>query len=136
MIKLTILDSIDTDAKGPRTIYTNALYLGHKKGDVLVRDPEILNHHFKLEIIENELFGSLHPKLKNFHLNGKLASRKVRLKVQDKIKFGKTIIEINQFATTPIENFKQITNDRLDTLIEAESPVLDLLKIVEEEMAK
>lgn len=136
MIKLTILDSIDTDAKGPRTLWTNAIYLGHKKGDVLVRDPEIVNHHFKLEVIDNELYGYLHPKLKNFHHNGKIASKKIRLKAQDKIKLGQTTIEINQFELTPLENFKQATNDRLDALIEADSPILDLLKEVEEEMAK
>lgn len=136
MIKLTILESIDTDALGTRTLWTNSIYIGNKKGDVLVRDEKILNHHFKLEVVDNELFGYLHPKLKNFHHNGKIASKKIRLKLQDKIKLGETIFEINHFEITPLENFKQTTNDNLDALIDANSPILDLLKIIEEEMAK
>lgn len=136
MIKLTILESNDTDALGARTLFTNIIYLGNKKGDVLVRDGEMISYHFRLEVVENELFGFLHPKLKNFHHNGKIASRKIRLKPQDKIKLGQTTFEINQFELTPAENFKQITNDNLDTLINSESPVLDLLKVIEEEMAK
>ena len=136
MIKITILESNDTDALGSRTFFTNLIYLGSKKGDVLAKDPEIINYHFKFEVIANELFGFLHPQLKNFHHNGKISSKKIRLAPNDKIKFGQTVIEINSFELTLVENFKQMTNEKLDALIESDSPLLGLLKSIEEEMEK
>lgn len=128
MINLEIVDSPDENVVTSFNFYNNQIYIGRDSGDLHINDPELLKNHVMLETIENELF--IHPQkhVVFFLINGKRATTLRKLKISDKIKLGKTTILIKSFKETYRKTKKQILNERLNQLIESDSPLLPIIE--------
>jgi hypothetical protein len=131
MIQIEVTDSPDYDAIGTRTFQFNEIFVGGRKGNVLINDDKIIDYHFKIEVSESKIVGYLHPDLKSFHLNGKLAQGRVSLKVSDKINIGSSTLVLKQATFQEIKTYKEITNQNLDLLMQKKDPVLEILKKIE-----
>jgi hypothetical protein len=131
MIQIEVLDSPDYDAIGIRTFQFNEIFIGGRKGNVLIGDEKIIDYHFKIEVSESKLVGYLHPDLKTFHLNGKLAQGRVSLKITDKIQIGNSVILLKQAVYQEFKSYKELTNQNLDLLMQKKDPVLEILKKIE-----
>jgi hypothetical protein len=131
MIQIEVTDSPDYDAIGTRTFQFNEIFVGGRKGNVLINDDKIIDYHFKIEVSESKIVGYLHPDLKSFHLNGKLAQGRVSLKVSDKINIGSSTLVLKQASFQEIKTYKEITNQNLDLLMQKKDPVLEILKKIE-----
>jgi hypothetical protein len=131
MIQIEVTDSPDYDAIGTRTFQFNEIFVGGRKGNVLINDDKIIDYHFKIEVSESKIVGYLHPDLKSFHLNGKLAQGRVSLKVSDKINIGSSTLVLKQATFQEMKTYKEITNQNLDLLMQKKDPVLEILKKIE-----
>ncbi|MFZ4713075.1 MAG: FHA domain-containing protein [Bacteriovoracaceae bacterium] len=131
MIQIEVTDSADFDALGVRTFYFNEIFIGSKKGNVLIIDDKIIDYHFKIEVNENKIMGSLHPDLKSYLLNGKLSQGKNHLKINDKITLGNSILVLKSATFEVIPTYKEQTNINLDALLSKNDPVLEILKKIE-----
>jgi hypothetical protein len=131
MIQIEVLDSPDYDAIGTRTYHFNEIFIGGRKGNVLIGDEKIIDYHFKIEVSESKVVGYLHPDLKTFHLNGKLAQGRVSLKINDKLLIGNSLILLKQATFQEIKTYKELTNHNLDLLMQKKDPVLEILKKIE-----
>ena len=62
MIEIEILESPDDENLGTKKFFKNSVVFGSTNGDVLLRDPEVINFHFSFEINENQVFPLLNMK--------------------------------------------------------------------------
>ena len=131
MIQIEVTDSPDYDAIGTRTFQFNEIFIGGRKGNVLINDDKIIDYHFKIEVSESKIVGYLHPDLKSFHLNGKLAQGRVPLKISDKINIGHSTVLLKQATFQEIKSYKEMTNQNLDLLMQKKDPVLEIIKKIE-----
>lgn len=131
MIQVEVIGSNDFDSLGVRTYSSNEIFIGHRRGDVLIHDDKIIDYHFKIEVSESKIMGSIHPDLKNFLLNGKMAQGKVSLKLGDTLTFGKSTVKLNLAAYENTPSYKQITNANLEKLMQNHDPLLEIVKRLE-----
>jgi hypothetical protein len=131
MIQIEVTDSPDYDAIGTRTFQFNEIFIGGRKGNVLINDDKIIDYHFKIEVSESKIVGYLHPDLKSFHLNGKLAQGRVPLKASDKINIGNSTLLLKQATFQEIKSYKEMTNQNLDQLMQKKDPALEIIKKIE-----
>ena len=131
MIQIEVTDSPDYDAIGTRTFQFNEIFIGGRQGNVLINDDKIIDYHFKIEVSESKIVGYLHPDLKSFHLNGKLAQGRVPLKASDKINIGNSTLLLKQASFQEIKSYKEMTNQNLDQLMQKKDPALEIIKKIE-----
>ncbi len=128
MIHLEITSGPDQNAMSSYQYFQNQIYLGRSSGDLHINDKNILPAHVMLEVIEKDLI--IHPQkgVEFFLLNGKRASAIRKLKPNDSITIGETTIKIIQFEETVILNKKDILDTKLDSLINQNSPRLNVVE--------
>lgn len=130
MIKLEITESPDNNVISAFTYFQNQIYLGRNSGDLWINDNELLTSHIMLEVIDKDLL--IHPQsgVEYYLLNGKRASVIRKLKMNDKITIGKTVIRILGFEETKRPSKKELLNNKLNQLVEENSsriPVVESL---------
>ena len=128
MIAFEITRSPDLNVVRSYTFYQNLLYLGRKRGNLCVNDPEIHESHLMIEVIGNIL--QVHPQSRVDHylLNHKRATEIRKLKVGDTLTIGETELRIIRFEETLEESKKEFLNRKMEELITANSPKLDLIE--------
>jgi hypothetical protein len=134
MIAFEVLESPDANVRTQFRFYKNELYLGSKHGDLKINDSEILSSHVMIEIHEQDLL--IHPQkgVEHFLLNGKRATTIRKLKKGDVISIGNTSFKIHDFSLTPDRSKKAVLSEKLNTLIESDSPRLIVIEKISELM--
>lgn len=128
MIAIEVLETPDANAKAAFRFFKNDLYIGHKSGDLLISDPELLASHLMIEIVENELL--IHPQkgVTHFLINGKRATTIRKVKIGESIGIGTTTFKVTEFSLTPDLSKKTYLNQKLARLIDANSPSLPVIE--------
>lgn len=130
MIALEIQNSTDLNVLNLYRFFQNQIYLGRNSGDLWIDDNALLSSHVMLEVLGKELI--VHPQkgVEFFLINGKRASNIRKLKVNDLLTIGNTLIKINAFEETEIPVRKLILDKKLNQLVEEDSirlPVIERL---------
>jgi hypothetical protein len=134
MINFEITQSPDYNVISEFKYFQNQIYLGRTQGDLWIDDGELRTAHLMLEVIGNELL--VHPQKEvDFYLvNGKRASTIKKLKPQDQVTIGETLITILGYEETIKENKKAILGQNLAKLIAENSPRLYLIESLTKRM--
>lgn len=128
MIAFEITHSPDLNVTRSFTFYQNMIYLGRRRGNLCIDDPDLLDSHLMIEVIGNVL--QVHPQSRVDHylLNHKRATEIRKLKVGDSLTIGQTEIKILNFEETLEESKKEFLNRKMDTLLQSNSPKIDLIE--------
>lgn len=128
MINLEITESPDNNILSVFTYFQNQIYLGRTSGDLWINDNDILPSHVMLEVIGTDLL--IHPQkdVEFYLLNGKRASSIRKIKVNDKVTIGKTVIKILEYSETIRDSKKNILDKKLNVLVEANSSRLSVIE--------
>lgn len=134
MIEFEVVESSDLNSLSTYQFFQNQIYIGRTSGDLVIQDSQLRSSHGILEIIENELL--IHPQkdVEFFLINGKRATTIRKIKAQDKITLGQTVIKILRFEPTFTESRKEILDRRLNTLIKENSPTLSIIETLSQLM--
>jgi hypothetical protein len=124
MINFEIIQSPDNNVKSSFKYFQNQIYLGRTVGDLWIDDKDLKPYHVMLEVVESELL--IHPQkdIGFFQINGKRASTIRKIKINDEITIGKSVIKILGFEETARSSKKEILTTKLNQLIEQNSPRL------------
>lgn len=128
MIQFEVIQSPDTNVKSEFKYFQNQIYLGKNTGDLWIDDNELYASHAMLEVIEKDLL--IHPQrgVEFYLINGKRASNVRKLKINDQVTFGKTVIKITAFTESERQSKKELLNTKLNQLIETTSPKLSVIE--------
>ncbi len=130
MVTLEIQNSTDTNVLNVYQFFQNLIYLGRTSGDLWIDDNGILPSHVMLEVLGKDLL--VHPQkgVEYFLINGKRASHIRKIKVNDLLTIGNTVIKIRAFEETEIPSKKLILDQKLNQLVTEDSnrlPVIERL---------
>lgn len=128
MINLEIQKSTDNNVLNTYQFFQNQIYLGKSTGDLCIDDNGILPSHVMLEVLGKELL--IHPQkgVDFFLINGKRASNIRKLKMNDLITLGNTIIKICAFEETEIPVKRIILDKKLNQLVAEDSNRLPIIE--------
>lgn len=128
MINLEIKESPDSNVISSFKYFQNQIYLGRTSGDLWIDDKSLYATHVMLEVIGKELI--IHPQkgVEFFLINGKRASAIRKLKPNDQVTIGNTVINVLGFEETVKQSKKNILNAKLNTLIDEESSRLPVIE--------
>ncbi len=129
MIKIEILETKDSLRKGTYAFHKDYLVLGSNIfSDIYLPTENIPESFLALEIENNELFISFHVDWEYIHVNNKKSTGKKKLRSNDLISFSHTKLKIIHFEHSNIETKKQLLLRRLDELKQENSPILDIIE--------
>lgn len=134
MLKIKILNSPDSEILGERETFKNLISIGNQIGDLIIRDPDIVDYHLSFECNPDGLILHLNKDISHFHLNGKKTSGIISINNSDQIKIGATTFEIIDFSHTPKYSRKEQLETAIQKLIAQDAPVLEVLAKFEERM--
>lgn len=128
MIKLEIVKSPDSNVITQFTYFQNQIYLGRNSGDLWINDNELLPGHVMLEVIDSHLL--IHPQkdVPFYLLNGKRSTTIRKIKVNDEVTIGHTIFKILAFTETVRPTKKELLDNKLGQLVEANSSRLPVIE--------
>lgn len=134
MIHFDIIKSPDENVLTTFKFFQNQIYIGTTNGDLWIDDPEIKSSHAMLEVIQKDLI--MHPQkdVEFYLINGKRASTVRKIKINDELTFGKTIIKVIGFEETLKESKKEILDKKLQNLLRENSPKLGLIEHLTQKM--
>lgn len=128
MIHFEILKSPDENVLEQFHFYQNQIYIGRTHGDLWINDRELKTSHFMLEVIGSDLLFHPQKEVSYYLINGKRSTAIRKLKVNDQVTVGDSVIKILAFSETEKESKKQILNQKLNNLIETNSPRLSVIE--------
>lgn len=128
MIHIQIVQSPDNNILTEFRYFQNQLYVGRSTGELWIQDKDLFASHIMLEVIGKDLL--IHPQrgVEFYLLNGKRASAIRKLKTNDQVTIGHTIIKVLGFEETIRESKKDILNQKLNQLIEDNSQRLNVVE--------
>jgi hypothetical protein len=128
MINLEITNSPDHNAISTFKYFQNQIYLGKSMGDLWIKDPDLKSSHLMLEVIGTDLL--IHPQknVEFYLINGKRASSIRKLKINDEVTIGNTNLKIIDYDETNIISKKNLLNEKLDLLINEDSPRIAVIE--------
>ncbi|MGE3609439.1 MAG: hypothetical protein AB7I27_07615 [Bacteriovoracaceae bacterium] len=128
MIQFEVVQSPDLNAKSVFQFYKNQVYLGKNSGDLHIQDLKLQGLHLLIEVIQNDLI--IHPQknVEHYLINGKRTTTVRKIKVNDVIGLGNTLIKILSFENTPLLSKKAILDRKLSDLAIKNSPKMGLIE--------
>lgn len=134
MIHFEITDSPDLNVKTDFKFHRNQVYLGRRADDLCIVDPGLRDSHLLIEVPEKDLL--IHPQrdVEFYLLNGKRSTSIRRAKVGDVITIGNTSIKILGYQHEEVSTKKDVLKQKLDQLLEANSPRLGVIEKITELM--
>ncbi len=132
MIEIEIIQSPDPEVMGLRSFCKNIVYIGNNKGDVLIRDDKIIDYHLTIEVNAYNIYAHIHPNIPYFHLNGKRTSGIINLVPGNLLTIGNTTIAFKDASYQEELSKRDILNTKLNQLIEADAPELEILALLEQ----
>ncbi len=128
MIKFEITESPDQEVLSTFEYLQNLIYIGRTTGNLTIQDPGLLRSHLLIEVVEGEVIVHPQKEVEFYLINGKRATTPRKIRINDKVSFGKTTLKLISFEeTTPVSK-KNTLNQKLDALIEAGSHKLPVIE--------
>lgn len=130
MIKFEITESPDQEVLSTFEYFHNLIYIGRTSGNITIQDPTILKSHLMIEVVGTDLI--VHPQkdVEFYLINGKRATTPRKIRIDDRLTIGKTILRLISFEETATFSKKNVLNKKLDGLIQSGShklPVIEAL---------
>jgi hypothetical protein len=128
MIHLEIISSPDSNILTQFQFFQNELYLGRNSGNLHIQDPALLGSHVMVEVVEKDLI--IHPQkgVEFYLIDGKRSSTIRKIKTGQIITIGTTTFKAVNFEETQNRTKKQILDEKLNQLIEENSPRLAVIE--------
>jgi hypothetical protein len=128
MILLEITDSPDKNVLNKFEFFQNQLYLGRNSVSLNINDPSLLDSHVMIEVVEKDLI--LHPQngVESYLIDGKRSSTIRKIKASQIITIGSTSFKVLNFQETDFKTKKSILDEKLNKLIEENSPRLAVIE--------
>jgi hypothetical protein len=128
MILLEITTSPDKNVLNKFEFFQNQLYLGKNSVSLNINDPGLRDTHIMLEVVQNDLI--LHPQVgvETYLIDGKRASTVRKIKPYQVITIGATSLRVLSYQETVFKTKKSILNEKLNKLIEENSPRLAVIE--------
>jgi hypothetical protein len=135
MIKIEITHSPYPEQIGMVTFHKNEIYIGKTYGDILIINDLMINNFLFIEIIEDQqvLFCHPHPDVSHFHVNNKRCETPRKITNGDTIGIHQVVIKIIDFNFVSKKTFKDHLNHHLDQLLTSKSPIVEIVRQLEEE---
>lgn len=134
MIQFEIVGGPDQNVMSAYTFNQNQIYLGRSTGDLWINDPELHASHLLLEVVEDTLLVHPQKEVDHYLLNGKRATTIRKLKINDQLQLGNTLLKILSYKESPKVSKKMILDQKLAQLIEENSPRLDAIEALSKRM--
>jgi hypothetical protein len=130
MIEIHLTKSNDLEAVGVKKLWKNQIYIGHDVGDIIIDDPQVINQHLFIEILETEnvLLCHPHPRIDHFLVNGKRCESPRKILIGDSFAIGENEFEVIAFKPEQKVDFNQQLKQNLDQLIAEKSELLEVIK--------
>lgn len=128
MINIEIKASPDSNVVTSFAFFQNQIYLGRTNGDLLIEDNALSASHVMLEVIGKELIIHAQKNVEFFLINGKRASAVRKIKINDLITIGKTILAVTGYEETSRETKKEILDKKLNQLVENNSLRISIIE--------
>jgi hypothetical protein len=128
MINFVVNESPDNNVITSFQFFQNQIYLGRTSGNLCIDDKSLRESHVMLEVIGKELLIHAQKDVDFFLINGKRASAIRKIKVNDQITIGQTVLKVLAFEETAFEGKKNILDRKLDHLIETNSPLVPVIE--------
>jgi hypothetical protein len=128
MIHIEITQSPDTEVRGSFKFFQNQIYLGRKSDFVQILDNQLNESHLMIEVVEDSLY--VHPQkdVAFYLIDGKRATNIRKVKINQMITIGNTILKIHDFLFTHTPNKKEVLDEKLAQLLEQNSPNLHVIE--------
>ena len=128
MIHLEIISSPDSNILAQFQFFQNEVYLGRNSGNLHIHDPALLGSHVMVEVVEKDLI--IHPQkgIDFYLIDGKRSSSIRKIKTGQIITIGTTTFKVLNFEETQNQTKKQILDEKLNQLIEGNSPRLAVIE--------
>lgn len=128
MINLEIVKSPDQNTIAAFKYFQNQVYLGRSSGDLWINDANLSASHLMLEVIGHDLIIHAQKGVEFFLINGKRASSVKKIKINDEITIGQTVLKVLEFSETVRDSKKTILDGKLGQLINQGSPRLAVIE--------
>lgn len=128
MIHLEVLSSPDKNVLSSFQFFQNELYLGRSSGDLHIQDPQLFESHLMIEVVEKDLIVHPQKNVDSYLIDGKRASTVRKIKPNQKITLGNTTVRVIAFEETIFNSKKTILDNKLNSLIESNSPRLQVIE--------
>ncbi|GEM_PF-1233013 len=134
MIKIECLKTPDTNALGLFEYGQNMIYLGRKETDFMLQDLSWPQNAMFFEVVEDKFY--IHPQksLDFFLINGKRCTGVKKIKRNEIITIGETEIKLIDYSFSIFESKKKILDQKLKSIVETNSPKLDVVRQLTEIM--
>ena len=132
MLVVEVLECQDPEYEGVWRLHKNQLYLGYPEGDITPAVPGLPSYGFLIEVLPDMVQGTPHPEIVHWLLNGKRATRPRRLRIGDEITVANVRLKILEVELQEFESKKSILDARLQKLVESNSGLLPLIKILKD----
>jgi hypothetical protein len=128
MIHIEIISSPDSNILTQFQFFQNELYLGRNSGNLHIQDPVLLGSHVMVEVVEKDLI--IHPQkgVEFYLIDGKRSSTIRKIKTGQIITIGTTTFKVVNFEETQNRTKKQILDEKLNQLVEENSPRLAIIE--------
>ena len=128
MIHLDIISSPDSNILTQFQFFQNEVYLGRNAGNLHIQDPSLLGSHVMVEVVEKDLI--IHPQkgVEFYLIDGKRSSTIRKIKVSQIITIGTTNFKVLNFEETQNRTKKQILDEKMNKLIDENSPRLAIIE--------
>lgn len=133
MITFNISESLDPNAKGPYLFHKNIISIGRRRGDILIEDSGIIDHHLLLEVTIDSLICYKKDSIEHYLLNGKRTQTAMTLGKGDRLTIGMTSFIIADFSFTNALNKKERVAKNLELIYTEDRwkglrPIMDKLE--------
>lgn len=132
MIQLEIIKSPDKDVEMNFQFFQNEIYLGHTKGNLQIKDSELLASHLLIEVVEKDLIVHPQKNVSSYLIDGKRSSTVRKINANQIITVGQTSFKVTNFEETQFPSKKAILDQKLAKLADENSPRM----VVIEKLAK
>ena len=129
MLEIHITTCTDPEYEGVWRFEKNQIYFGHPEGDISPVGM-LPSNAFMLEVLPDFLQAHPGPIMEYWLLNGKRATKSRKLKVGDQVQVGEVTFKVTAAEYREVQSKKQILDARLKALVEQQSPLLELVHLL------
>lgn len=136
MIRLECTQSPDSNSLGTYEFQQNMIYLGRKDTDIITQDLSWPLQTMVFEVVEDQFY--IHPQkeLPFFLVNGKRSTGVKKIKPGELITIGHTVFKLIKFSLTNYPVKKQILDEKLQDIVNTDSPKLEVIRRLTEMMTE
>lgn len=135
MIRLNVEQTNSEERMGEYLFEKNLIYIGNNiDADLYLEDNELNSNHIIIEIVDGQLIAHAGTKTEAFWVDGKITTKFKFLSPGNKIKAGKSVINVVEFSPTKRQTKRELLNKNTDELLKEKNELLDVIKSIRESL--